>query len=209
MYSIGKFSEKLGVTIQTLRNWDKEGKLSPIKLDSGHRRYTEEHFIIASNLIQKPLPRKTIVYARVSSNKQKNELEHQLENIKQFCIVKGYVIDEIFSDTGSALNYNRPKFQKMWDLILANQVERVIIAYKDRFVRFGYDFFESICKKFNVEVIVMNNAEEKTYEQEMVEDLMTIVHVFSARLYGSRSYKQKKIEKVVKEVVESGFQEEK
>ena len=71
MYSIGEFSKKLGVSIQTLRNWDKEGKLCPIKLSSGHRRYTDEHFILASNLLHKPLPRKTIIYARVSSNKQK------------------------------------------------------------------------------------------------------------------------------------------
>jgi len=203
MYSIGEFSKKLGVSIQTLRNWDKEGKLCPIKLSSGHRRYTDEHFILASNLLHKPLPRKTIIYARVSSNKQKNELEHQIESLKQFCIARGIIIDEILSDIGSALNYNRPKFQKLFDLILSNQVERIIIAYKDRFVRFGYDFFESICKRYNVEIIVMNNAEEKTYEQEMVEDLMAIVHVFSARLYGSRSYKQKKLEKVVKEVLEN------
>ncbi|APM39805.1 IS607 family transposase [Clostridium kluyveri] len=208
MYSIGKFAEKLGVTIQTLRNWDKEGKLSPIKLDSGHRRYTEEHLLKALNMIRKPLLRKTLIYARVSSNKQKNELKHQLENLKQFCIAKGYVIDEIFSDIGSALNYNRPEFQKMWDLILSNQVERIIIAYKDRFARFGYDFFETMCKRFNIEIVIMNKAEEKTYEQEMIEDLMTIVHVFSARLYGSRSYKQKKLINVVKEVIKEDVQEE-
>lgn len=201
MYSIGKFAEKLGVTTQTLRNWDKEGKLSPIKLDTGHRRYTDEHMLKACNLLKKPLQRKNIIYTRVSSNKQKNELEHQLQNVKDFCIANGYIINEIFSEIGSALNYKRPKFQKMWDLVLSNQVNKIIITYKDRFVRFGYDFFESICKRFNTEIVVINKSDEKTYEQEMTEDLLTIIHVFSARLYGARSYKQKKLVDVVKDVI--------
>lgn len=132
---------------------------------------------------------KTIIYTRVSNASQKDDLENQIEFLKQYANAKGIIIDEIFKDIGSGLNYNRKKWNKLLEDCMLGVVKTIIIAHKDRFIRFGYSWFEQFLKSNGVEIIVVNN-ETLSPEEEMVQDLISIIHVFSCRIYGLRKYKK-------------------
>ena len=190
MYSIGEFAKLINVTAQTLRNWDKENKLKPIILDSGHRRYTNEHLNLINGI--KEISKINVIYCRESTKIQKESLKLQEEKIKEFCISKGIKIDKVISEFGSALNYKRQGLLELIDLITKNKVENLIIYYKDRLVRFGYELFEELSKKYNFKILILDNSESnKSKEKEFADDLISIIHYFSMKLYGSRTYKQK------------------
>ncbi len=193
LYSINIASEMLGVFISTLRRWDKEGKFNSINTTGGHRRYTIEEL----NKIKKIKPKEgkiTIGYCRVSSSDQKEDLKRQIETVSTFCIAKGYTF-RIIDDLGSGLNYNKKGLKELIALIQSNKVDRIVVHYKDRLIRFGYEIIEQICDFHEVEIEVINHTEDKSYEQELVEDMLSTITVFSSRLYGSRSHKQKKLKK--------------
>lgn len=189
MYNISEFSKLIGVNVKTLRDWDKNGKLIPIKLESGHRRYTNEHL---NKFINNTKERLNICYIRESTIQQKNSLMDQESKVKQFCISNGLNIDKLYSDFGSGLNYKRNNFQKILSHIINNEIENLIIYYKDRLVRFGFEIFEyfSQINRFNI-IIIDDSETEKSKDQEFAEDLISIIHYFSMKLYGSRSYKNK------------------
>lgn len=191
-YTITQFAKIINVIPNTLRVWDKERKLVPIKLASGHRRYTDEHLMQLRNDISKKEKRQTVIYIRESTKKQEESLKLQEQKIKDFCLVKGWTIDKVYSDIGSALNYNRENLQELIQDICQNKIERIVIFYKDRLVRFGFEFFEQLCKIFNIELVIIDNTEtNKSKEKEFADDLISIIHYFSMKLYGSRSYKKK------------------
>lgn len=201
MYSISEFAKLIGVTKQTLRNWDKNGKLKPIILDSGHRRYTNEHLNLINGV--KDNKKINVIYCRESTKNQTESLKNQEEKIKEFCIANGIKIDKIISEFGSGLNYKRKGLLELIDLITKNSVENLIIYYKDRLVRFGYELFEELSKKYNFKILVIDSSEtNKTKEKEFADDLISIIHYFSMKLYGSRSYKQKikKAEENIEEI---------
>lgn len=137
----------------------------------------------------KPEPgkQKTVIYARVSSHNQKNDLNNQVEFLKQYANANGIIISEILTDVGSGLNYNRKNFNK---ILYSDDITTIIISYKDRFVRFEYDWFFNYLKYKGVEVIVVNNISTSP-EKELVNDLISIITVFSSRIYGLRKYKNK------------------
>ncbi|MGL5985253.1 MAG: IS607 family transposase [Cetobacterium sp.] len=196
-YSTREMVKILNVTGQTLRNWDSNGKLVPHhKTDSGYRYYSEEQVnkFLGINTVKKN--RKIIGYCRVSSNKQKDDLERQIDNVKLYMLGRGYQF-EIISDIGSGVNYNKKGFTKLVNLITDGEVEKIVILYKDRLLRFGYELVENLCKKYSVEIEVIDNT-EKTEQEELVEDLVQIVTVFSCRLQGKRANKAKKI---IKELI--------
>ena len=126
---------------------------------------------------------------RVSTSNQKDDLNNQVEFLKQYANAKGIIVDEIFEDIGSGLNYNRKKWNKLIEDCMLGLVKTVIVAHKDRFMRFGYEWFERFLKSNGVEIIVVNN-EKTSPEQELVNDLISIIHVFSCRIYGLRKYKK-------------------
>lgn len=198
-YSIGQFSKLIGKTNQTLRNWDKDGILKPHHVsESGYRYYSQEqlnHFLGLKQEVQ--LNKKTIGYCRVSSNKQKDDLERQIENVKTYMYAKGYSF-EIISDIGSGINYNKKGLNKLIDMVTNSEVEKIVILYKDRLIRFGYELIENICNKYGTTIEIIDNT-EKTEEQELVEDMIQIVTVFSERLQGKRANKAKKM---IKELLE-------
>ena len=198
-YSIGQFSKLIGKTNQTLRNWDKDGTLKPHHVsESGYRYYSQEqlnHFLGLKQEVQ--LNKKTIGYCRVSSNKQKDDLERQIENVKTYMYAKGYQF-EIISDIGSGINYNKKGLNKLIDMVTNSEVEKIVILYKDRLIRFGYELIENICNKYGTTIEIIDNT-EKSEEQELVEDLIQIVTVFSERLQGKRANKAKKM---IKELLE-------
>ncbi len=199
-YSIGEFAKAINVTEQTLRNWDKKGTLKPHHTTSyGKRFYSQEQL---NNYIGKydnlNLNRKIIGYCRVSSQKQKDDLERQIENVKTYMYAKGYQF-EIISDIGSGINYDKKGLINLLELIQSNQVEKIVILYKDRLLRFGYELFENVCKYYNTKIEIIDNT-EKSDEEELVEDMIQIVTVFSCRLQGKRA---KQTKKIIKELMEN------
>lgn len=196
-YSIGKFSKAIGVSIETLRNWDKQGKLIPSKIKENGFRYYSQKQLDEYLGVKTPKERIVIGYCRVSSNKQKDDLERQIENVKTYMIAKGYRF-EIITDIGSGINYNKKGLLNLLEKTQKYQVEKIVILYKDRLLRFGFELIENICKRYQTEIEIIDNT-EKTEEQELVEDLIQIVTVFSCRLQGKRANKAKKI---IKELLE-------
>jgi len=180
------------LSVKTLQRWDREGKLKPLRTPSNRRQYTDDHIRQALGLrgIQTaPAPRKTMVYLRVSSQAQRPDLENQRTALEQFCAARGLTVDEWIAEIGGGLNFKRPKFLNLVDAIIAGEVSTLIIAHNDRLVRFGYDLVTHLCAAHQCEIVVLNQ-ETLSPEQEMVQDLMTIIHCFSSRLYGLRNYRK-------------------
>lgn len=191
-YSIGEFAKLIGKTEQTLRNWDKNNVLKPAYVaPSGFRYYSEQQLnqILGMNKIVKS--KKVIGYCRVSSQKQKDDLERQIQYVREYMIAKGYQF-EIITDIGSGINYNKNGLNKLIDMITNGEVEKIVILYKDRLVRFGFELIENICNKYGTPIEIIDNT-EKTEEQELVEDLVQIITVFSCKLQGKRANKAKKM----------------
>lgn len=175
-----KAIEFYGVSKDTLRRWDASDKIKTIRTKGGHRRY-----IINKNT-DKQDKRISYAYARVSSVKQKNDLQNQIEFLKQ-----KYPSHTIVSDTGSGINFKRTGFRSILEQLFANNVKEVVVASSDRFSRFGFELFEFIFDQFNAKLKTINSETFKSPQEELSEDLMSIITVFSARYYGKRKYKTK------------------
>lgn len=191
-YKPKEASQYIGRSISTLQRLDYSGKLKAHRTTTNRRYYTKDQldaFLGRKNVTQKL----QVAYARVSSYEQKPELKHQLDYIRNYVNANGIILDQEITDVGSGLNYNRKKWNKLMDLVEENKVGKIYIAYKDRFIRFGFDWFNNFCKKHDCEIVVLNNP-SLSPEEELTQDLLTILHVFSSRSYGIRKY-QKQIEK--------------
>ena len=198
-YSINEFSKILGVSAQTLRNWDKNGKLHPHHTSSnGYRYYSHEQLNQVMN-IKPNLSRIVIGYCRVSSNKQRDDLERQIENMELYLTSQGKPF-EIISDIGSGINYKKKGLKEVIKRISQNKVEKVVVLYKDRLLRFGFELVEYIASLYNCDIEIIDNT-EKSEEQELVEDLVQIITVFSCQLQGKRASKARKL---VKELIDEG-----
>lgn len=134
---------------------------------------------------------KTILYARVSSHDQKKDLDTQIQLLSLYASSKGYDY-EVLSEIFSGLNFKRPKFQKLIDMIEKGEVSRVIINHKDRLMRFGYELFEKICNHHQVDILILDKT-EKELEQELMEDFISLITSFSGKIYGKRSHKNKQL----------------
>ena len=200
LITISQAANALGVSATTLRRWEKEGKLCPCRTHSGHRRYDltkiQPNLVHASND-----NRKTIAYARVSSHDQKTDLERQKQVLELYCARQGWTF-EVVSDLGSGMNYHKKGLKYLLNEILADNMERLVISHKDRLLRFGAELIFAICEAKNVEVIILNQGEDTTFEEDLAKDVLEIITVFSARLYGSRSRKNQKLLDGVKRAVE-------
>ena len=154
--------------------------------------------------IKPNLDRKIIGYCRVSSNKQKDDLQRQIENMQLYLTAQGKPF-EIISDIGSGINYKKKGLRELIKLISQNKVDKVVVLYKDRLLRFGYELVEYIASLYNCEIEIIDNT-EKSEQQELVEDLVQIITVFSCKLQGKRANKARKL---VKELVERGDEDDK
>ena len=196
-YSISKFSKILGVSAQTLRNWDANGKLHPHHTTSnGYRYYSHEQLNQVMN-IKPNLERIVIGYCRVSSNKQKDDLERQIENMKLYLNAQGKPY-EIISDIGSGINYKKKGLRELIKRISQNNIEKVVVFHQDRLVSFGFELIEYIASLYNCDIEIIDNT-EKSEQQELVEDLVQIITVFSCKLQGNSVNKARKL---VKELIE-------
>ena len=191
-YKVGEFAKLLNVTVKTLQNWDKQGSLKAYRTPTNQRFYTEEQLnqilnLSNSNQIEKQGLK--IGYCRVSTHNQKSSLQNQEDYLRNYTNAKGVILDEVFTDIGSGINYNRKNFNKILELVEAGEVSEIYVTYKDRFVRFGFDWFNTFCEKHDAKIIVLNQPSTSP-EQELAEDLLNIVTVFSARNHGLRTYKK-------------------
>jgi predicted site-specific integrase-resolvase len=201
MYKPNEFAKKLNISVKTLHRWDSDGKLPAKRTLSGHRYYTEEDLLIAKGLKPPLLKRKVIVYCRVSSNAQKPELKNQLIAMESFCLGRGLSVDEWTQEIASGLNFKRKKFLNIIFSMLKGEVEIIVVAHKDRLCRFAFDLVEELASSVGCEIIVANQ-ESLSPQQELVEDLMAIIHCFSCRLYGLRTYSKK-----IKEILDNPRQD--
>ena len=180
-------SNRLGVSTKTLERWLESGKIQGIKTPGGQRRYDLNSVVsIPSEKIR--TDRSTILYARVSSRSQKNDLEQQVQFLQS-----RYPDAEIIKDIGSGLNFKRKGLQALLDRVIGGSCKYVVVAHKDRLSRFGFDLISWLCSKFQTKILVLDEK-NLSPEQEMVEDVLAVIHVFSCRLYGLRKYKNKILE---------------
>lgn len=201
IYKVGEFAEKIGVSISTLQRWDRTDVLKSKRTPTNQRYYTDEDLNKVLNLEEDTKSkRKNVGYCRVSTQGQKQNLENQKEFISVYSLSHGIILDEIYTDIGSGLNYKRKNWNKLLKQIENNEIDKIYITYKDRFVRFGYEWFEDFCSSHGTEIIVLNQKQTSP-EEELIEDLLSILHVFSTRSYGLRKYKTE-INKELKEINE-------
>lgn len=189
-YKPKDFAELLGVSVKTLQRWDRDNILKAKRTPTDRRYYTYDQYLEFKGINNVNTDRKTVIYTRVSTNGQKDDLKNQVAFLLNFTSSKGMIVDETIEDIGSGLNYNRKKWNKLIEECMENKIDSIIVTHKDRFIRFGYDWFERFLGKFNVKIIVVNN-ELLSPQEELVQDIISILHVFSCRIYGLRKYKKK------------------
>ena len=200
-YKPKDFAELLGVSVKTLQRWDRDGILKANRTPTNRRYYTYDQYLQFRGIQTENDIRDVVIYARVSTRNQKDDLKNQVEFLKQFCNSKGMIVSQCIEEFGSGLNYNRKKWNKLLEEVMENKIKIIAISNKDRFIRFGYDWFEKFCERFHTKIIIVNN-EALSPNEEFVQDIISILHVFSCRLYGLRKYKNqiKKDEDIAKEL---------
>ena len=200
-YKVGEFAEKIGVSVSTLQRWDRINVLKSRRTPTNQRYYTDEDLNKVLNLeTETKSKRKNVGYCRVSTQGQKKNLENQKEFVSVYSLSHGVILDEIYTDIGSGLDYKRDNWNKLLKQVENNEIDKIYLTYKDRFVRFGYEWFEDFCASYGTEIIVLNQKQTSP-EEELTRDLLSILHEFSERNYGLRKYKTE-INKELKEVNE-------
>ena len=198
IYSPQEFGKLIGRTTNTLQKWDRRGILKANRSPTNRRYYTHDQYLVYRGLVAQEQGL-TIVYTRVSGVAQKPDLANQMKALEAYCQQHTITVDEWLSDIGSGLNYKRKQFNRLMELIELGQVRRLLLAHRDRLVRFGYEYFEAFCERHHTELVVIN-GEAMSPEHELVRDLVAIVTVFSARLPGLRSYRKVLKEAALREV---------
>ncbi len=201
LVGISDAAKSLGVSVTTLRRWEVSGKLVPEHTAGGHRRYDLAKLRPEWFRTSDESARKTVAYARVSSHDQKDDLERQKQVLELYCARQGWTF-EIVSDLGSGMNYHKKGLKRLLDDIIAGQAGRLVITHKDRLLRFGAELVFAICEAKKVEVVILNQGENTTFEEDLAKDVVEIITVFSARLYGSRSHKNRKLLDGIRKSVE-------
>ena len=198
--SINRAAKELGVSQDTLRRWEAAGKIEVERTPGGHRRYDLAK-LRGITPRKAPSDRVTLAYARVSSHDQKDDLVTQVALLESFCAANGWSY-EVVQDLGSGLNYKKRGLRQLIKRICVGDVGRLVLTHKDRLLRFGSEIVFALCEEFNVEVTIINQSEkpispfdeaQDRFEEELERDVLEIITVFSARLYGSRSYKNRKL----------------
>ena len=193
---IGEAAKLLGVSVQALRNWEMEGKIMPSHRTPGGQRMYDLAELLGVNDLTYP----TIAYARVSSSDQKEDLERQYAVLEAFCNKNGWQT-EIIRDLGSGMNYNKKGLLRLLELMVHGQMSRLVITHKDRLLRFGGEIVFRICELKGIEVVIINKGEQPSFEEELTRDVMEIMTVFCAKLYGRRSHKSKKMAQEIENIV--------
>lgn len=186
LVKIGEAAKLLGTCVNTLRRWEASGELVPARKTQGGTRYYSVAELMNVGEIDAP----TVCYARVSSNDQKEDLQRQQEMLETYCAAKGWRT-EVIADLGSGMNYRKKGLNKLLEMILKKRMKRLVITHKDRLLRFGAELVFALCEAQGIEIIIIHKGEQPRFEEELAKDVLEIITVFSARLYGSRSHKNK------------------
>ena len=194
---IGKAAEILGVSIQTLRRWENDRTLVSHRKSPGGTRYYDVDKLLGLKNTDTDL---TIAYARVSSHDQKEDLTRQAKLLSSYCISRGWNY-EVIQDLGSGMNYQKKGLKRLLDLILERKIHRLVLTHKDRLLRFGAELVFSLCEARQIEIVIINQGKETSFEEELAQDVLEIITVFSARLYGARSHKNKKLVEAAKVLI--------
>lgn len=202
LISISEAAKLLGVSITTLRRWESSGRLVAEHTAGGHRRYDLAKLEPERFRAEEAVKRRTIAYARVSSHDQEHELERQKQILELYCARQGWTF-EVITDFGAGVNYHKKGLKRLLNEMIEGRVGRLVITHKDRLLRFGAELVFAICETKQVEVVILNQGEDVTCEEELASDVLEIITVCSARLYGSRSRKHQKLLDEMKKVVES------
>jgi len=193
---------RLGISYSTLSRWVREGRIRAIRTAGGVFRIPESEVRrIAEGLPISKVVR-AVIYARVSSSDQKSDLERQVEYLTQYCSSKGYRVTDVLSDIASGLKTDRKGLLKLFNYVINRQVDVIVVTYRDRLTRFGFEYLEHFFKQFGVRIEVMFDEEPKNAYQELVEDLIEIITSFAEKLYGMRSHKKKRLVEGFKELLE-------
>ena len=200
LYRIGQAAKLLGVSTSTLRRWEREGKITSHRTEGKHRLYRLSQFNISKSH-SAVRDRNTIAYACVSSHDQKADLERQKKVLEMYCASQGWKF-ELITDLGSGMNYYKKGLKKLLNAIIEGDVGRLVLTHKDRLLRFGAELVFSLCEAREVEVVIINSGTEGKFEEELAKDVLEIITVFSARLYGSRSRKNQKLLDGMKGVID-------
>lgn len=191
-----------GVTIHTVCMWRKEGRLPFMKIND---RVILHKIEDVEKLLNKKIfseenakKRKNIIYARVSTSKQKDDLKKQIQILNDFCNSNGIIIDEIFAEIASGMNEDREEFNKIIDLVINKEIDKIYITFEDRLTRFGFKYFENLFDKFDTQIVVLNNKiNDESFEEELSNDLISIIHHFSMKMYSNRRKKLKEASKLI------------
>lgn len=198
---IGEAAKVLGVSIPTLRRWEATGKIAAEHTTGGHRRYDLTKLRPELFRAAEKEARRTVAYARVSSHDQKDDLERQKQVLELYCARQGWTF-EVIADLGSGMNYHKNGLKRLLNDVVEGRIERLVISHKDRLLRFGAELVFAICEAKDVEVVILNQGEDTTFEEDLAKDVLEIIDVFSARLYGSRSHKNQRLLDGVRAAVE-------
>lgn len=196
-YSTNEILEMFNIHRQTLFQWRKKGLIS-------YQIIGKRKFIYKKEDVEKLLgitnnqKKKNVIYCRVSNQKQENDLIKQKQILSDYCNSNGFIIDTIYSEIASGMNENRSEFNKMISSVLNNEISNIFITYKDRFTRFGFEYFQNICKQFDCNIVVLNNKiDEENFEKELTDDIISVIHHFSMKLYSKRRKKLKKLQELI------------
>ena len=197
MISIGKAADLLGVAVSTLREWDHEGKLIPVKTFGKHRRYLTVDILRMQGTLAKEIEKtgiSVITYARVSSSeqKQKGDLGRQHDRLQEYCAAKGYTVVNSYQEVGSGMSDTRPKLLQLFKMVQSGEIKKVIVEFKDRLARFNLGFLKAFFESHNVEIECIEEVIGKTFEAELVADMLSLISSFSSKIYGKRSAGRKR-----------------
>ena len=182
----------LGTTPGQLRKWEANGELLPARKTAGGTRYYAVADLLSWTATPSPEEPLTICYARVSSHDQKADLDRQQATLEAYCAMKGWRT-RVIRDLGSGMNYRKKGLQELLELILHRRTERLVVTHKDRLLRFGAELVFTLCELQGIEIVIIHQGEQPSFEEELAQDVLEIITVFSARLYGSRSHKSRKL----------------
>lgn len=188
IYKPKDFAKMLNVSVKTLQRWDNEDTLKAYRNPKGRRYYTHEQYLAFTGISSKN-DKKIVIYSRISTNNQKNDLNNQIEFLKNYANAKGLIVNEIITDIDSGLNYNRKKWNELITDCINQKVQTIIISNKDRFIRFGYDWFERFLLNYGVNIIVVNN-DKLSPNEELIQDLISIINIFSCKISSLKKYKK-------------------
>lgn len=195
IYNVTQFAEMIGKSVKTLQKWDRDGVLKAYRSPSNRRYYTHRQYL--DYIGEKGSTEKVnVIYARVSTQNQKDDLKNQIVYLNKYCLENGIPVSNIYTDYGSGMNYNRKKWNALIDDCFEGKIDTIVVAHKDRFVRFGFEWISDLLYRLTgTKILVVENIATSP-EEELIQDLISIIHVFSCRVYGLRKYK-KKLEKEI------------